>query len=322
MLPISKVGIRGAMSSPQRSSYSTALRIVALAAIGTAVLVACASASRAEEKTIPLCQEDAMIVFDASGSMLAFGTIGETVASPNSRPRILEARSALARILPSAARFRRIGLVTYGPGPWDQCNVNLNLRPMANSAGLIENTINSIDPAGKTPLTRGIEAAAEALDFRTNPGVIVVITDGEETCGRSPCELGKQLRAEGLKLTVHVIAFRYEGYTLSGDSIKDLICVANQTNGLYIPANSEEELVEALEKTLDCPKVSQAPASLERTHSAIEPRPSARTMKIFGTGDPGTQVFGANLKPGVEREISSSSSVMSTATSAKSGVLK
>ena len=247
------------MSSPQRSSNSTARRIVRLASIVSAVLVACASASRAEEKTLPLCQEDAMIVFDASGSMSGFDTIGETIATPNSRPRIEEARSALARILPSATRFRRIGLVTYGPGPWNQCNVNLNLKPMTNAAGLILNTVNSIDPAGKTPLTQGIEAAAEALDFRTNPGVVVVITDGEETCGRSPCELGKRLRAAGFKLTVHVIAFRYEGYTLSGGSVTDLICVAKQNDGLYIPANSEDELVEALEKTLDCPKVSQAP---------------------------------------------------------------
>jgi Ca-activated chloride channel homolog len=66
----------------------------------------------------------------------------------------------------------------------------------------------------------------------------------EETCGRSPCELGKQLRA--YKLTVHVVAFRYEGY---------------QTGGLYVKANSEEELVEALEKTLDCPMTSEAPLS-------------------------------------------------------------
>src|SRR5262245_37776592 len=115
------------MSLPPCSSDSTARHIVRLAAIGLAVLAACTSATRAEEKTIPLCQEDAMIVFDASGSMLSSGTIGETIATPNSRPRILEARSALARILPSATRFRRIGLVTYGPGPWDQCNVNLNL---------------------------------------------------------------------------------------------------------------------------------------------------------------------------------------------------
>jgi Ca-activated chloride channel homolog len=141
------------MSSSPRRGDSTALRIVRLAVIGSAVLFSCTLASRAEEKTIPLCQEDAMIVFDASGSMLGYETIGETIATPNLRPRIEEARSALARILPSATRFRRVGLVTYGPGPWNQCNVNLNLRPMANAASLILKTVNSINPAGKTPLT-------------------------------------------------------------------------------------------------------------------------------------------------------------------------
>jgi Ca-activated chloride channel homolog len=269
----SKLGKRKVMSSPPRRS------ILRLAAISSAVLVGCTFASRAEEKTIQPCQEDAMIVFDASGSMSGYETIGETALSPNSRPRIEEARSALARILPSATRFRRVGLVTYGPGPWDQCNVNLNLKPTANAAGLILKTVNSIDPAGKTPLAEGIEVAAEALDFRRNPGVVVVITDGEETCGGAPCELGKRLRAEGLKLTVHVIAFRYEGYTLSGDSIKDLMCVAQQNNGLYIPANTEEELVEALEKTLDCPVVSQTPVPLSRSVAQHPKNTAAITAK-------------------------------------------
>ena len=38
----------------------------------------------------------------------------------------------------------------------------------------------------------------------------------------------------------------------------DLMCLADENHGLYARANSEEELVEALEKTLDCPMVSQA----------------------------------------------------------------
>jgi hypothetical protein len=36
------------------------------------------------------------------------------------------------------------------------------------------------------------------LDFRNKPGVIVVVTDGEETCGRSPCDLAKQLHDAAL----------------------------------------------------------------------------------------------------------------------------
>ena len=136
-----------------------------------------------------------MVVFDASGSMSG----NETLGIPNSRARIDEARSALAQVLPNATKFRRIGLVTYGPGPWNECNVKLNFKPMADAAGPIINTVNAIVPAGKTPLTQGIEEAAEALDFRNKTGVVVILTDGEETCGRSPCELGKQLHAAGHK---------------------------------------------------------------------------------------------------------------------------
>src|SRR4029077_14896838 len=233
-----------------------ALRVLRLTAIASAVLLAGSATSRAEDKPIPPCREDAMVVFDASGSMSG----NETLGIPNSRARIDAERSALAQVLPNATKFRRIGLVTYGQGPWNQCNVKLEFKPTANAAFPIMNTVNAIVPAGKTPLTQGIEEAAEALDFRNKPGVVIVITDGEETCGRSPCELGKQLHAAGYKLTVHVVAFRYQGYSWTGgNSVMDLKCVAEENGGLYVKANSEEELVEALEKTLDCPMVSQAP---------------------------------------------------------------
>jgi Ca-activated chloride channel family protein len=93
--------------------------------------------------------------------------------------------------------------------------------------------------------------------------VIVVLTDGEETCGRSPCDLAKQLHDSAYKLTVHVIGFRYDSFSWTGtSSVMDLMCVAKVNNGLYIKANNEEELVEALEKTLDCPMVSEAPLAL------------------------------------------------------------
>jgi Ca-activated chloride channel family protein len=87
--------------------------------------------------------------------------------------------------------------------------------------------VNALIPARRTPLTQGIEEAAEVLDFRSKPGVVVVLTDGEETCGRSPCDAAKKLHAEAYKLTVHIIAFRYEGFSWTGTgSVMDLMCVA------------------------------------------------------------------------------------------------
>ncbi len=209
-----------------------------------------------EEKKPAPCTEDAMIVFDASGSMSGNQTLG----IPNSKPRIDEVKWALSQVLPSATKFRRVGLITYGPGEYNQCNVKLELKPTLDAGEEIMSVVDGLIPAGKTPLTSAVEQAAEVLNYRNKPGVIVAITDGEETCGRSPCDLGKQLAATAQQLTVHVIAFRYEGFSWTGgNSILDLMCLAESNHGLYIKANSEAELVEALEKTLDCPMVSQAP---------------------------------------------------------------
>jgi Ca-activated chloride channel family protein len=228
---------------------------VRLAAL-VALLVLCRTpALSAEDTKPPPCIEDAMIVFDASGSMAGNVDQGKT----NKKPRIDEVRSALGNVLPRAARFRRVGLITYGPGPYNQCNVQLDLEPTPNAAGLIMRAVNSLVPAGKTPLTSAVEHAAEVLDYRKRPGAIVVVTDGEETCGRSPCELGKQLRATADRLTVHVIGYRVEGFSWTGEqSVIEAKCLAEQNNGLYITTDNKEELIDAFEKTLDCPIVSQA----------------------------------------------------------------
>jgi len=227
------------------------LGIIVLVGLMTGTL----SASNAEEKKPSPCTEDAMIVFDASGSMSGNQVLG----IPNSRARIDEVRAALAQVLPTAAAHRRIGLITYGPGPYNQCNVKLDFKPTADAANLIMSAVNALVPAGKTPLTSAVEQAAEVLNYRSKPGVVVVVTDGEETCGGSPCDLAKKLHLTADQLTVHVIAFRYEGYSWTGgNSVMDLMCLANENNGLYTKANSEKDLADALEKTLDCPMISQA----------------------------------------------------------------
>ncbi len=188
----------------------SALAVVCRAsALACAVLVAFGTGSpRAEEAKPAPCIEDVMIVFDASGSMA--GNVDSGIAT--SKPRIDKVRSALAKVLPSATRFRRVGLITYGPGPYNQCNVKLNLKPTPDSAKRIMIAVNELIPAGKTPLTSAVEQAASVLDYRSKPGVIVVATDGEETCGRSPCELGKQLQATAAQVTVHVVGYRIEGF--------------------------------------------------------------------------------------------------------------
>jgi Ca-activated chloride channel family protein len=242
--------------------------VAAIAAMGLA-------AGHTKEPDVSPCNEDAMIVFDASGSMA--GTVGLGIATPVTR--IDEVRSALGAVLPTAARMRRVGLITYGPGPYQQCNVRLDLKPVPDAAAPIMGVVNSLTPAGRTPLVAAVQQAAEVLDYKNKPGVVVVVTDGEETCGGSPCGLGKRLHAEGEQLTVHIISYRPWGFSWTGEeSILGAKCLADANGGLYIAAATKEELTEALDKTLGCPMVTQriGPRRLANSHPKA-PHLAART---------------------------------------------
>jgi Ca-activated chloride channel homolog len=174
------------MVSPSRGIAVAALRIFRLAAIASAALLVCnASRSSTEEKRPSPCTEDAMIVFDASGSMSGNQVLG----IPNSRARIDEVRAALAQVLPTAAAHRRVGLITYGPGPYNQCNVKLDLKPTPDAAKLIMSAVNALVPAGKTPLTSAVEQAAEVLNYRSKPGVIVGFHQGVFTRPRPKADV-------------------------------------------------------------------------------------------------------------------------------------
>ena len=235
-----------------------------LAAALLALLAGPADAQTTDETRIP-CTEDAMIVFDASGSMA-----GNTVQGLFSDiTRIDEVRKALAQVLPGVTKYRKVGLITYGPGPYGQCNVDLAFPPIPNAAERIMSTVNTLNPAGKTPLVAAVRQAAEVLDYQTEKGVVVLVTDGEETCGGSPCELGKFLKASSRALTVHVIGYQLRGYSWTGaQSILDVQCLAESTGGLYITAKTRDDLVKAFEKTLGCPMMSAAGAPLPSASSA------------------------------------------------------
>lgn len=226
------------------------VRPVALALI---VLLAGSALVPAADETRTPCTEDAMIVFDASGSMA-----GNTVQGLFSdKTRIDEVRKALGEVLPEVTKFRKVGLITYGPGPYGQCNVDLAFPPIPNAADRIMSVVNALNPAGKTPLTEAVRQAAEVLDYKTEKGVVVLVTDGEETCGGAPCDLGKFLKANSRALTVHVIGYQLTGFSWTGaESILDVQCLAEETGGLYIAAKNRDDLVKAFEKTLGCPMMS------------------------------------------------------------------
>lgn len=236
-------------------TFRPAARFAVIALV--ALLVCSVNASGAEAAAPAPCTEDAMLVFDASGSMAGNGW-GYGSENPTAISRLDRVQRALSKILPTITRFRRVGLITYGVGAYNQCNVQLQFPPVDNASNRIMATIRGLVPTGRTPLTTAVEQAAEVLDYREKPGIVVLLTDGEETCGGAPCDLGKRLHDEADQLTVHVIGLRVEGYTWMGEqSLLDVKCLAEKNGGLYLAVETEEELINALERTLGCPMVTQ-----------------------------------------------------------------
>ena len=210
------------------------------------------------------CAEDAMLVFDGSASM---SEIGFDVQKAT---RIVDARSAVRRAMPQIAPYRRVGLLIYGPGPLDACsNIDLRFAPSEDATDAIVSAVDTLQPKGLTPLTASVRRAAEALSHRTNPGVVVLVTDGNETCGGRPCQLGRQLATEGYDLTVHVIGFKVVLDFFSWDNPEQKSyaenetvakCLADQTGGMFVSTETVDELAAALRDTLGCALIGQGPA--------------------------------------------------------------
>lgn len=217
------------------------------------------------------CGEDAMIVFDGSGSMSKVGSNAQGV------PRIDTARRAVRVAVPEIARGRRLGLVVYGPGPEGSCdNIDLRFPPQENAADRIVAEVEVLEPGGDTPLTGAVEEAAAVLQKQGRGGTVLLVTDGRETCKRQPCELAARLAREAPNLTVHVVGFEVRSSYFSWDAHYgkgpgEARCLADETGGRYVEAETVEELVEAIRDALGCRHIAG-----ELRRAFIASRPAAR----------------------------------------------
>ncbi len=226
--------------------FSVPLRLARPLAICLLVGVAFLTSTRnaAGDAKPPNCHDHAVIVFDASGSM---------DSSRQFSRRIDIARLALEAVLPDIARDRPTGLVTYSGSVNSSCDdIQLRVPPALNTSKLILKELSRLDPSGPTALSAAVNLAAETLQRLATSGVVVLITDGHETCGRDVCRLARQLARSAPGITVHTIGFRLEG-----PGTEELLCLSEQTSGTHTTTRDFSSLRTALEKTLSCPRLSE-----------------------------------------------------------------
>lgn len=180
-----------------------------------------------------------LVILDASGSMLK--RLGKS-------RRIDIAKDTLTQLtqvmLPEGTPF---ALRVFGDTRPDSCETNLRipLAPLDRAAA--KNAIGAIKSVNLAKTAIGASLAQAASDLGGGgQKLIILITDGEETCDGDPLAEIEKLKEAGLDLRVSIV-----GFAIDDAALKDTFAEwANAGGGGYFDATNPEELAPAVARAL------------------------------------------------------------------------
>ena len=180
------------------------------------------------------------IILDASGSM--YKKLGNTT-------RIATAKAVLTDLMQSSLpEGMPVALRIYGHRKPKACDTNLEmpLQPFKPQKGI--RIIKKVDPKdrSKTPLGESLTLVAEDLKNATGQKLVILLTDGEESCDGDPEAAIRSLRESGMDIRVNIVGLAID----SAKTNQQFSHWAKTGGGMYFEANDSKDLKSALEKAL------------------------------------------------------------------------
>ena len=102
-----------------------------------------------------------------------------------------------------------MALRVFGNREADSCRTDLEmpLQPLDRAAAAqILQGITAVNLA-RTPIADSLAKVVEDSSGTTGPRVVVLVTDGEETCGGDPEQVIRALRSQGYDVRVNIVGF-------------------------------------------------------------------------------------------------------------------
>ncbi len=261
------------------------------------------------------------LVIDSSGSM--WGAV-------DGQRKIDVAKAAVVGLLDALPEGTTVALRAYGHRSNKCTDTELLVGPGPRDRAALKEATLGLKPRGRTPIAHALEAAAADLSAIRDEGlgerVIVLVTDGIETCQGDPCAVARRLGGGPVGLRANVIGFGLD----AGVDRASLKCVAEETGGIYADAADaralERELERAIRLTWDIVDASGAVAqvgTLEEPRAVLPvgryrvrlgSRPGGRVLEsalfdlpsgaevivrvnLDGPGPPAVEVLGAPAAP-------------------------
>ncbi len=216
-----------------------------------ALLVGVASVSAADTTS------DLILVLDASGSM--WGQVaGEA--------KIVIARRVMKDLAGKIPAGTEVGLIAYGHRREGDCDDIESIVPIGPlDASALGTKIDTLNAKGKTPTTKAVQQAIDALKTRDRVSTVILVSDGIETCGGDPCAAVRAAKTAGVEFVMHVV-----GFDMGDADVSQLECAAQAAGGLYFDARNAEELAGALDDAIEAPTAEETPARLSVRATAAE----------------------------------------------------
>ena len=211
----------------------------------------------ANSEAAPNGAYDIEIVLDGSGSM------AEALGGSN---KMEAAKAAVKSIVDKLPQDARVGFRAYGHQSSREsknCSDSALLVPVGQiNRETFKAQVDSVRPNGYTPIEYALQEAKKDFPADAESGkMIILVSDGKETCGGDPCRAVKSLRDSGFKLEVNVV-----GFAVDAETAGQLKCIADASGGQYKDAANAAELVEGLERFTERARLEYKP-----TGGAITP---------------------------------------------------
>ncbi|NED90004.1 VWA domain-containing protein [Streptomyces sp. SID11233] len=176
------------------------------------------------------------LVLDVSGSMRTRDIDGQS--------RMTAAKQAFNEVLDAVPEQVQLGIRTLGADyPGDDRKVGCKDTKALYPVGPLDRTeaktaVATLAPTGWTPIGPALLGAADDLEGGDSTRRIVLISDGEDTCGPlDPCEVARDIAARGIHLVIDTL-----GLVPNEKIRKQLTCIAEATGGTYTAVQHTDEL--------------------------------------------------------------------------------
>ncbi len=183
-----------------------------------------------------------LLVLDVSGSM------NEKISSGGTK--FAAAKRALKRVSAALPAGTQVGLRVYGsqiaepkaqnPKACTDTKLVLPVGPLDQSR--MNAAVDSLTAKGETPIAYSLGKAVDDLGD-SGKRVVILISDGEETCSGDPCPTARKLAKAGVDLQFNAI-----GLAVGGKARKQLQCIVKAGDGNYYDADNTDDLENALRR--------------------------------------------------------------------------